>query len=242
MGQTQAFAQDSNQLVMNGFLLINGFAEFGITKGYLNDNLNQSCLKQTDPPRITEIEDGQKINRPFSIITLNVMGICRKPEQTVFAKLRAKLLRKEILEKQPDILCFQEMSQSFLDFFYKSEIREIYPYVYENPIVTEGKKDIDCCIISKFKPTKIIMQNLDGVLNYRNTLQIIEFENLVIFNCYLQAGSKASPGQITKWMHYSRCRAQYFDYIKKIIKKYKHKGIIFGSVISISFELNIFNI
>ena len=210
--------------------------EFGIAKGYINDNLNQSCLKQTDAARITEIENGQKITGPFSILTLNVMGICRNPDQIEFARLRAELLKKEILDKQPDILCFQEMSQPFLDFLYSEKIREIYPYIYESIIITEGKKDIDCSIISKYKPTKIIMQNLDGVLKHSNSLQIIEFENLVIFNCYLQSGSKASPGQITKWMHYSRCRAQYFDYIKKIIKQYENKGIILLG--DLNFNLN----
>lgn len=72
------------------------------------------------------------------------------------------------------------------------------------------------------------MQNLDGILGYYNTLQIIEFQNLVIFNCYLQAGSKASPGQSMKWMHYSRCRAQYFNYIKTLMDRHKNdnKGII----------------
>jgi hypothetical protein len=33
IGQTKAFAQDSNQLVMNGFVVVNGFVEVGLTKG-----------------------------------------------------------------------------------------------------------------------------------------------------------------------------------------------------------------
>jgi hypothetical protein len=116
--------------------------------------------------------------------------------------------------------------------------KKIYPYVYENPIIIEKGKDIDCCVISKFIPKKITMQNLTGILSYPNTLQIIEFENLVIFNCYLQAGSKASPGQITKWMHYSRCRSQYFEYIKKLIEEYEsnNKGIILLG--DLNFNLN----
>ena len=55
MGQTQAFAQDSNQLVMNGFLLINGFAEFGITKGL---SLNISGNNLLDTLAVTEVEEG----------------------------------------------------------------------------------------------------------------------------------------------------------------------------------------
>jgi hypothetical protein len=61
---------------------------------------------------------------------------------------------------------------------------------------------------------------------------------LVIFNCYLQAGSKASPGQSMKWMHYSRCRAQYFEYIKSLMNNYKNynKGIILLG--DLNFNLN----
>ena len=55
MGQTQAFAQDSNQLVMNGFLLINGFAEFGITKGL---SINVAGNNLLDTLAVTEVEEG----------------------------------------------------------------------------------------------------------------------------------------------------------------------------------------
>jgi outer membrane receptor protein involved in Fe transport len=55
MGQTQAFAQDSNQLVMNGFVLINGFVELGITKGL---SLNIAGNNLLDTLAITEVEEG----------------------------------------------------------------------------------------------------------------------------------------------------------------------------------------
>ena len=58
MGQTQAFAQDSNQLVMNGFVLINGFVELGITKGL---SLNISGNNLLDTLAITEVEEGSII-------------------------------------------------------------------------------------------------------------------------------------------------------------------------------------
>lgn len=158
------------------------------------------------------------------------------PNKIKFAEMSVELLLKdEILGKNPDILCLQEMSQEFLNFLYTGDIKIIYPYVYENPINLEGK-DIDCCVLSKFEPIKVTMQNLDGILGYYNTLQIIEFKNLVIFNCYLQAGSKASPGQYMKWMHYSRCRAQYFEYIKSLMGEHDNKGIILLG--DLNFNLN----
>ena len=55
LGQSKAFAQDSNQLVMNGFVLINGFVEFGITKGL---SLNVSGNNLLDTLAITEVEEG----------------------------------------------------------------------------------------------------------------------------------------------------------------------------------------
>jgi len=55
IGQTKAYAQDNNQLVMNGFLMVNGFVEFGITKGL---SLNVSGNNLFDTLAITEAEEG----------------------------------------------------------------------------------------------------------------------------------------------------------------------------------------
>ena len=55
IGQTKAFAQDSNQLVMNGFVIVNAFVEVGITKG-LSVNLSGNNL--FDTLAITESEEG----------------------------------------------------------------------------------------------------------------------------------------------------------------------------------------
>ena len=55
IGQSKAFAQDSNQLVMNGFVIVNAFVEFGITKG-LSVNLSGNNL--FDTLAITESEEG----------------------------------------------------------------------------------------------------------------------------------------------------------------------------------------
>ena len=55
IGQTKAFAQDSNELVMNGFVIVNGFVEVEITKG-LSVNLSGNNL--LDTLAITETEEG----------------------------------------------------------------------------------------------------------------------------------------------------------------------------------------
>jgi outer membrane receptor protein involved in Fe transport len=55
IGQTKAFAQDSNELVMNGFVIVNGFVEVGITKGL---SLNVAGNNLFNTLAITEAEEG----------------------------------------------------------------------------------------------------------------------------------------------------------------------------------------
>lgn len=55
IGQTDAFAQDNNDLVMPGYMVLNGFVNFGITKN-LSAGLNANNL--LDAIGITESEEG----------------------------------------------------------------------------------------------------------------------------------------------------------------------------------------
>ena len=55
IGQTKAFAQDSNQLVMPGFVIVNGFFNVGVTK---NLSFNLSANNIFDSLGITESEEG----------------------------------------------------------------------------------------------------------------------------------------------------------------------------------------
>lgn len=55
IGQSKAFAQDSNQLVMNGFVIVNAFVDFEITKGL---SVNLSANNLFDTLAITESEEG----------------------------------------------------------------------------------------------------------------------------------------------------------------------------------------
>ncbi|WP_235921967.1 TonB-dependent receptor domain-containing protein [Flavobacterium phycosphaerae] len=55
IGQTKAYTQDSNQLVMDGFMIVNGFVEVTVTKG-LSLNLAGNNLFNT--LAITEAEEG----------------------------------------------------------------------------------------------------------------------------------------------------------------------------------------
>jgi hypothetical protein len=88
--------------------------------------------------------------------------------------------------------------------------------------------DIECSVAIKksLKPKRITIDPLGGNLTYSNSSMIIEFDNLVIFNCYLQAGTKFSPGQEKLYLNYSRCRAQLLEYIIKKVKTYNNIPIV----------------
>ena len=220
--------------------------EIGVSKGYVDDYLNNSCLGE-----LTNIYDWKhsnlehKIPNEFSIITLNVMGIynTRKADlpKLNLLKLRAKKLANELIMINADILCFQEMTKTFLDELYENaKFSKMYPYYRFYDEIMDSIKDKNCepIIISKLQPIQIIQKPLGGVLNYTNSLAIIEFDNLVVFNCYFQAGSKASPGQLYKWIHYSRCRKQLFEFIKNIMNSSEYKmkqKIVLGDF---NFDLN----
>ena len=55
IGQTKAFTQDSNELVMDGFVIVNGFVEFTVTKGL---SLNVAGNNLLNTLAITEAEEG----------------------------------------------------------------------------------------------------------------------------------------------------------------------------------------
>ena len=47
---------------------------------------------------------------------------------------------------------------------------------------------------------------------------LVEFDNLVILNVYLQAGTRNSPGQKDLWFNYSRCRYNQYLVMAKFLK------------------------
>ena len=65
IGQTKAYAQDNNDLVMNGFVIVNGFVEFGLTKGL---SLNVAGNNLLDTLAITESEEGSITENTTNIV------------------------------------------------------------------------------------------------------------------------------------------------------------------------------
>jgi len=70
IGQTKAYAQDNNELVMNGFMIVNGFIEFTITKGLSlnlagNNVFNTLAITEAEEGSITENTDNYVRARPL---------------------------------------------------------------------------------------------------------------------------------------------------------------------------------
>lgn len=70
IGQTKAFTQDSNELVMNGFVITNAFVEFGITKGL---SLNVSGNNIFNVLAFTEAEDASITNNTVNYVRARPM-------------------------------------------------------------------------------------------------------------------------------------------------------------------------
>jgi hypothetical protein len=125
--------------------------------------------------------------------------------------------------------------------FYKelySQIGSIYQFSNPQVLGEIKQDDVTNFIISKYNPIKTKFVKLKGNLFYPNSLGIYEFDNLVVFNLYLQAGSVSSLGQKYKWKHYSRCRIHELIFISTIIKDYTKPFIILGDF---NFDLNDIN-
>ena len=176
--------------------------------------------------------DGESVPATFSCLTYNIWGLARKEESKILFRLRQPLLEKTLRESGADLLCLQEMSEfsykqlnGFIDEYkFASEIP--YPAHGSRPI-PERNRSVDTYFLSKYTPSRITLYGLPGVLGYENCLLVVEYTNLVVFNLYNQAGSRSSPGQQHKWIHYSRCRYDILQTIYDMIqRRYKDKNSI----------------
>ena len=205
----------------------------------VEDHLTTNCNVIKEP--YTETHGNFNIIPEFDIVTLNVMGLYRNgnPDAYDLMSARVKILHDYIINRQPTILCFQEMSIEFFTLLYTEDIKSIYPHYYEHDYTTEKlkarDKDVEVYVITKIPFSKINVYALEGNLGYTDSMATYEFENLVIINCYLQAGSIKTNGQQYKWLHYSRCRSQQLRFIESLIKTINKPTIILGDF---NFNLN----
>ena len=230
-------------------------AKEGERKGYLLANLNRNCYIKEGysdiKPVVYNYDHGINPNSRLSIATYNVMGIDRNEKQEWLIEKRIPLIAREIESNNIDIVCFQEMSytlckllqEKLSDYVIFENLTELNYLLKDNKkfdiidklpesttksSYTSRHHDIECSVAIKksLKPKRIIIDPLGGNLTYSNSLMIIEFDNLVIFNCYLQAGTKFSPGQDKLYLNYSRCREQLVEYVIEKVKTYNNIPIV----------------
>lgn len=175
----------------------------------------------------------------IKIMTYNIWGMLYQfgndEGNNFFIKtmeIRMNKIAEIILEKQPDIICIQEISSLALKFLNK-RLKDIYPYQFEEYLNTEKtrksrNRGLEIYFFSKFLPKSYTHYSISGNLGYENACALLEFDNLLIANCYLQAGSKHSPNQEPYWFHYTRCRSEELRAIKTILEKYNMNKIVLG--------------
>lgn len=215
----------------------------GRKKSYAPEFFPTSCYIQKKPMishTYPDLVDAATVPATFKILTQNALGLYFGKKKSLLdesnpsdsknkaildiMELRTAYLRKCIADYDyPDFLCFQEMSTYFFDFLYTTrDFENRYEFVYPSKddfdTLRQQGADQSVMLISKYPAIKTTTYMLQGNSSYYNALGVYEFNNLIIFNCYLQAGSEISPGQKYNWENYSRCRRQQLMFIKKIIE------------------------
>ena len=193
-------------------------AEKGASYGYGKTYLGLSCY--LNPANIVlDYEatfDGEPIPETFSLLTYNIWGLAAKPRSRHLFGLRKDLLVKTILDVNADLCFFQEMSAFAYTELKDTALFHAYPFKAEEPYpsgTSDRRRGVDTYCLTRYRPSRVRQFGIEGVLNYKNALMIVEFPNLVVYNLYSQAGSRDSPGQRKEWLHYSRCR---YDILQSI--------------------------
>jgi exonuclease III len=200
----------------------------GIKFGYDTSYLGNNCyftFESLKPDIDRTYKSFDKIPETFSLLTYNIFGLDVKPELKQLFQFRQRLLEQTITQQGADLLCFQEMSKSA----YKHLESFLYKYKFTSgpPLHGIKSRDVDTFFVSKYRPRRVRIYGIPGVLHYKNSLMIIEYENLVVFNLYNQAGSILSLGQDSAWIHYSRCRQDTLEAVHDIIhKEFKNIPVI----------------
>jgi len=173
----------------------------------------------------------EEIPSEFTIMTWNLwynMKTSDNKDENLFHieffYIRMLSIIKNILLSDADIICLQEVGKLTFDLIYPL-LQSSYPYFYENPInfnkdnKGDRKRNLETVCLSKYPALSFKLFGVEGNLNYNNSMLMIEFHKFIVFNVYLQAGTRNSPGQQDLWFNYSRCRYNEYISIKKYIEE-----------------------
>jgi exonuclease III len=207
--------------------------------GYdLYGNNDKDCSRLIENSRV-EYGINNIVPNKFKIMTYNLwwsMKITGDPTKDTFHRnfleIRMKEIAKIINESTADIICLQEVGKLSFDTILPI-INTNYPYYYEIPFLPNENdkgsrgRSIETVCFSKYPVNNFKLYSVQGNLQYNNSMLILEFENLIVFNVYLQAGTRNSPGQQDLWFNYSRCRYNEYLAIDRYLKESKiNKPII----------------
>ena len=225
--------EDCNNVNIDGVIPILAIDHInkGVKYGYHTDNLHRRCNNIILNKEAT-FDNNLLFPLMFSIMTYNIWGLPPKNDFILkLMKLRVNLIADIIIKNNPDIICFQEVSLIPLQIL-KKKLSYIYKYQYETDYFFDEtfkrNREVETIIFSKYPVCNYQVYGLDGNLRYNNSLIRAEFNNFVLYNVYLQAGSKQSPGQKHFWFHYTRCRIDQLKRIKELIDKDTKPVIICG--------------
>lgn len=209
--------------------------EYGKNFNYnLQEGKNCSILHENSHKIYRSVKE--KVPEKFKILTWNLWWSMKKTNNERednfhlnFFKTRMNEIIRQIEKSEADIVCLQEVGELTFNLIYPS-LSSLYPYFYEEPISFDtngidekrGRK-IETICISKYPCKSFKLFGVEGNLTYHNSMLMLEFDNFVVFNVYLQAGTKYSPGQKDLWYNYSRCRYNEYLAINNQIKKEKFK-------------------
>src|SRR5579872_4126369 len=204
--------------------------------GYHHDKLLTPCrgfeLEYTIPYKTNVL-----LPKSFKVMTWNIWGMNKRGasgEKYLFLNelmfLRMEEVVKCIARDDPDIIVLLEMSHESISilkgFMRKYKLHNIYKgyghhFEVHSPDQMEKLigRDLDNYVFSKYTPDKISQYCLKGNLGYTTGVTCVFFGDICVVGCYLQAGSKFSPGQETVWRHYARCRSEQIETIDDIINQ-----------------------
>jgi exonuclease III len=203
--------------------------------GYGTDNLTDSCYKWKLCYKKKYICPQKLEKKQLKIMSMNIWGLAKRglAEYNMMEK-RMKYMSKLINHETPDIICLQEMSHESFGFL-SPHVKKYYcsetSISSAKTLLKQRNRTLEIFFYLKYKPEYVEIYSVGGNVGYDNSVGVVVYSNLVIFNIYVQAGSKFSPGQENVASHYSRCRGEQYkmiyDQIKKnISSKYKNREII----------------
>jgi len=204
--------------------------DYGKGFGYdLYGNKNKDCSKLIENS-IGSYEGTFILPKKFKIMTYNcwwsikVTGDATKDAfHRKFFEIRINDIARIINESNADIVCLQEVGRLTFEIL-EPLLKKNYPFYYEKPfncdIDDTGSRGraLETVCFSKFQAKGFKLFGVQGVLHYNNSMLMLEFDNLIVFNVYLQAGTRNSPGQKDLWFNYSRCRYNEYLAIGKYLK------------------------